>query len=169
MIYKCFRRVSCVRLYQNRNGSTRRIDMQQEWCTRKAFLSLVISWEGLHRDCSGTAPARPNDRGSKHLWNVGLLQQDYTAPHPRRLSSSFIILMMETVRTSETSVYFNETTRRYTRIPEGCHLHSSSWWWRQYERLKRRSTSTRLYGAVCQKAAIFKNWKFLKSLLVKQY
>jgi hypothetical protein len=28
---------------------------------------------------------------------------------------------MEAVRTSETSVYFNETTRRY--FPEGCHLH----------------------------------------------
>jgi hypothetical protein len=32
----------------------------------------------------------------------------------------FIALMMETVRTSETSVYFNNTTRRH--IPEGCHL-----------------------------------------------
>jgi hypothetical protein len=32
----------------------------------------------------------------------------------------FITMMMEAVRTSETSVYFNETTRRY--IPEGCHL-----------------------------------------------
>jgi hypothetical protein len=31
-----------------------------------------------------------------------------------------IALMMEAVHTSETSVYFNETTRRY--IPEGCHL-----------------------------------------------
>jgi hypothetical protein len=30
--------------------------------------------------------------------------------------------MMETVHISETSVYFNETTRRY--IPEGCHLHT---------------------------------------------
>jgi hypothetical protein len=29
-------------------------------------------------------------------------------------------LMVEVVRTSETSVYFNETTRRY--IAEGCHL-----------------------------------------------
>jgi hypothetical protein len=29
-------------------------------------------------------------------------------------------LMMEAVRTSETSVYFNETTGRY--IPESCHL-----------------------------------------------
>jgi hypothetical protein len=32
----------------------------------------------------------------------------------------FISLMMEAVRTSETSVYSNETTRRY--VPEGSHL-----------------------------------------------
>jgi hypothetical protein len=32
-----------------------------------------------------------------------------------------LALMMEEVRTCETSVYFNETTRRY--IPEGCNLH----------------------------------------------
>jgi hypothetical protein len=31
-----------------------------------------------------------------------------------------ISLIMEAVRTSETSVYFNETTWRY--IPEGCYL-----------------------------------------------
>jgi hypothetical protein len=30
--------------------------------------------------------------------------------------------MIEAVRTSETSVYFNETTRRY--IIESCHLHT---------------------------------------------
>jgi hypothetical protein len=33
---------------------------------------------------------------------------------------SIIALMMEAVRTSETSLYFNETIRRY--IPEGCHF-----------------------------------------------
>jgi hypothetical protein len=33
-----------------------------------------------------------------------------------------IALMMEAVRTSETSVYFNETTQHC--IPEGCHLHT---------------------------------------------
>jgi hypothetical protein len=30
--------------------------------------------------------------------------------------------MMEAVRTSETSLNFNETTRRYS--PESCHLHT---------------------------------------------
>jgi hypothetical protein len=34
----------------------------------------------------------------------------------------FIALMMEALRTSESSFYFNETTRRH--IPEGCHLHT---------------------------------------------
>jgi hypothetical protein len=34
---------------------------------------------------------------------------------------SIIRTMMVAERASETSVYFNETTRRYT--PEGCHLH----------------------------------------------
>jgi hypothetical protein len=36
-------------------------------------------------------------------------------------TSSIIMAMMEAVRTSETSAYSNETTRRY--IPEGSHLH----------------------------------------------
>jgi hypothetical protein len=35
----------------------------------------------------------------------------------------FIVLMMEAVRTSETSVYPNETTRRY--IPESCRPYPS--------------------------------------------
>jgi hypothetical protein len=33
-------------------------------------------------------------------------------------------LIMEAANTSETSVYFQETTRRH--IPEGCHLHIRS-------------------------------------------
>jgi hypothetical protein len=40
-----------------------------------------------------------------------------------------IALMMEAVRTSETSVKLYETTRR--KIPEGCHLHN-----RRHENLK---------------------------------
>jgi hypothetical protein len=35
---------------------------------------------------------------------------------------SIVIALMEVLRTSETSIYFNETTRRY--IPESCHLHT---------------------------------------------
>jgi hypothetical protein len=38
-----------------------------------------------------------------------------------RTASIIKDLMMEAVRTSETSVYFNKTARRY--IPEGSNLH----------------------------------------------
>jgi hypothetical protein len=38
-----------------------------------------------------------------------------------RVINAIITLMMDAAHTSETSVYFNETTRRY--IPEGYHLH----------------------------------------------
>jgi hypothetical protein len=31
---------------------------------------------------------RPDDGGSKHLWNVGKLLPDYTAQHPRRHTRS---------------------------------------------------------------------------------
>jgi hypothetical protein len=36
-----------------------------------------------------------------------------------------------------------------------CSLVALPWWWRQYARLKRWSTSKRLYSAVSQKAVIF--------------
>jgi hypothetical protein len=36
-----------------------------------------------------------------------------------------IIALMKAVRTSETSVHFNETTRRY--IPEGYHPHGEGY------------------------------------------
>jgi hypothetical protein len=32
---------------------------------------------------------RPDDGGSTHLWNVGLLQREYTELYPRKLSSSY--------------------------------------------------------------------------------
>jgi hypothetical protein len=34
---------------------------------------------------------RPDDVGSKHLWNVGKLQQDYTEQYPRRLPLKWIL------------------------------------------------------------------------------
>jgi hypothetical protein len=33
---------------------------------------------------------RPYDRGSTHLWNVGVLQRDYTVLYPRKLVSSYL-------------------------------------------------------------------------------
>jgi hypothetical protein len=67
---------------------------------------------------------RPDDRGSTHLWNVGLFQWDYSALQQIRLSSSsmmiavfrdvglVITLMMEAVSSSETSVNICQTSRR---------------------------------------------------------
>jgi hypothetical protein len=52
-----------------------------------------------------------------HRRVVSLKQTDVSEVH----TAPIIALMMEAVRTSETSVY-NETTRRY--IPESCHLHT---------------------------------------------
>jgi hypothetical protein len=49
---------------------------------------------------------------------VVLKQTDVSEVH----ATSVINALMEAVRTSETSVYFNETTRR--SIPEGCSLHT---------------------------------------------
>jgi hypothetical protein len=79
---------------------------------------------------------RPDDRGSKHLWNVDQFPLDYTAQHPRRQWFSYsspwdpelplIVLMMEAVSTSETSVNFYETTRRNN--PKDSHLQTIYHW-----------------------------------------
>jgi hypothetical protein len=39
-----------------------------------------------HAYCLHKQGDRPRDGGSMHLWNVSLLQRDYTALYPRRLS-----------------------------------------------------------------------------------
>jgi hypothetical protein len=64
-----------------------------------------------------------------YLFYIGFIYPVVTHPRKRGLYvfrrstiSKKITLMMETVRTSETSVYFNETTRRY--IPEGSNLYT---------------------------------------------
>jgi hypothetical protein len=58
------------------------------------------------------------------LWDVApcsLVEVLYTDVSAVR-TSSVISAMMEAVRTSETSVFFNETARLY--IPQGCHVHT---------------------------------------------
>jgi hypothetical protein len=51
----------------------------------------------------------------------------------------YSVLMMKEVRTSETSVYFNEITQRY--IPEDCHLQAS-----RRENLKSHNDTVRPSG-----------------------
>jgi hypothetical protein len=60
---------------------------------------------------------------SLHNVNFILRFQDLRAAGMKM--TAFIALTIKAVSTSETSVYFNQTTRRY--IPEGCHLHKCYW------------------------------------------
>jgi hypothetical protein len=55
------------------------------------------------------------------FWNVAPCNFEETA---RRFRGTYCLtaLVMEAVRTSETSIYFNETTLRY--IPEDSHIHT---------------------------------------------
>jgi hypothetical protein len=50
---------------------------------------------------------------------VSLKYTDVSNMHTASINRA-IVLVMEAVCTSETTVYFNETTLRY--IPEGCHI-----------------------------------------------
>jgi hypothetical protein len=43
---------------------------------------MTVFWDVAHGD-------RPDDGGSKGLWNVGKLLPDYTAQQPRRQLSSY--------------------------------------------------------------------------------
>jgi hypothetical protein len=58
-------------------------------------------------------------RNLQSRWSRPTFQRRVLPP-----SSWLIVLIVEAVRASETSVYFNETIRRY--IPEGSHLHLTS-------------------------------------------
>jgi hypothetical protein len=57
-------------------------------------------------------------KGHSNLLRLVLHQDDSLLPSIVEADRRFKAMMMEAVRTSETSVYFNEIIRRY--IPEGC-------------------------------------------------
>jgi hypothetical protein len=57
---------------------------------------------------------------SIYFWDVALCSLVKVYRRFRDAYCSIIWAMTEAVRTSETSVYFNETVRRY--IPEGCNF-----------------------------------------------
>jgi hypothetical protein len=69
----------------------------------------------------------PDDGGSSHIWNVGLLQRDYTALHPGRLSSS-IWLNVHQILQSKSFIltHSNGETLAYSCIP--CYLATSYVW-----------------------------------------
>jgi hypothetical protein len=64
-------------------------------------------------------------RGSKHLWNVGLLRQDYRNLYPRRLSSSSFRLSVANVANSTTLFFLNRQVHIYIY---GHHLGSKHLW-----------------------------------------
>jgi hypothetical protein len=85
---------------------------------------IVIYGRFRYAYCLYHQDSVPDDGDSKNLWIVSQCLLDYTAQHPRRVI--FIALMMEIVRTPETSVSVYETTRRnvseshFHRPDEGC-------------------------------------------------
>jgi hypothetical protein len=48
---------------------------------------MAVFW--IVAPCSLVGDHRPDDGGSKHLWNVGKLLSDYTVLQPRRQPSSY--------------------------------------------------------------------------------
>jgi hypothetical protein len=58
-----------------------RSTQQRLWRKKKQLF-----WGNVSTTYGTKAYYRPDDGGSVHLWNVGLLQQNYTALCPRRLS-----------------------------------------------------------------------------------
>jgi hypothetical protein len=66
-------------------------------------------------------------RDTQNLIRLVLHQDNSLLPSLVEADRRFRVMMMEAVRTSETSVYFNEIIRRY--IPEGClsSSHSPPW------------------------------------------
>jgi hypothetical protein len=64
---------------------------QQDGVLHKQYISYEISGSNggdYEDDCPLGRCDRPDNGGSKHLWNVGKLLPDYTTQHSRRQSSS---------------------------------------------------------------------------------
>jgi hypothetical protein len=65
---------------------------------------------------------RPDGRGSKHLWNIGKLIQDYATQHPRRRSSSNSLPWEPEIWTVFHTVYMTFRKWLYSRLQMiGCH------------------------------------------------
>jgi hypothetical protein len=163
---RCLHHVTALMMEAARTSETSVDNYFTRYTSQKTNLNFIFAavrtWNLTHR---------PDDGGSTYLWNVGR-QLFYTAVHPRRqiwtlysppwgLEISLIALMMEAVRTSETSVdnYFTrqyipeEKSELYIRRRENLKSHSSPWW-KQYVPLKRRSTII-LHGSISQKTNLY--------------
>jgi hypothetical protein len=61
---------------------------------------------------------RPDDRSSTHLWNVGLLQRDYTVRYPRKLSPSSISLLAVWNRQYQNLLLDSESVPTTSNLPK---------------------------------------------------
>jgi hypothetical protein len=70
----------------------------------------------------------PDDRGSKHLWNVDKRLPDYTEQHPRRQSSSNKLIF---------EIWGSHGGEDVDVALVGCNAMWTGWRWRQYVHPKR--------------------------------
>jgi hypothetical protein len=133
-------------------------------------------WVSLKRRSASTRLHQgPDDGGSAYVWNVGLLQGNYSqnpddgrhcVPLKHRSASTRLLiraLMMEAVRTSETSVCFNKTTHQDPDVVGSAHLwnvgllqrdySSGSWWWEAV-----RTSETSVYFDETTQLSIPEGW-----------
>jgi hypothetical protein len=80
---------------------------------------------------------RSDDKGSTHLWNVGVLQREHDA-----ISQKAIIFMLYAW---EPEIQHSLNVLTVASMKKTVFI-----WWRQFAPLKRRPTFTRPYGAVSQ-------------------
>jgi hypothetical protein len=74
---------------------------------------VEVDWRFRGAYClhhQGDEPHCPDNGGNRHLWNVGLLQQDYMALYPRKLSSSYQIYLQDESEKSDT--FYTPLTQR---------------------------------------------------------
>jgi hypothetical protein len=57
-----------------------------------ASMKMAVFWV-IASNIRAMSTHRPDDGGSKHLWNVSKLLPDYTAQQPRRQPSSTVIMI----------------------------------------------------------------------------
>jgi hypothetical protein len=89
------------------------------WKTKAQDRQLEATHRGGQGSIWAVAPQKKKKKKKKKKKFL-LEQTDASEVHNASTIGAIITLMTEIVRTSETSVYSNKTTRRY--IPEGSHL-----------------------------------------------
>jgi hypothetical protein len=81
---------ACIKFMRPLNRvSLHKMNAKWEWCLKVSSAKEMLNMTAF-RDiapCSLVEIHHQDDGGSTHLWNVGILQRDYTVLHPKKLSS----------------------------------------------------------------------------------